>query len=91
MMRMARLTTIIIYQKGLWRQHCSVGDDKSEVDDFTGDHEKEGCKIPAQRRRGRSLTACNAAPPATPHRLQNPKWPPGGPKMAEGVWKGVHP
>ena len=24
-------------------------------------------------------------------RLQNPKWPPGGPKMAEGVWKGVHP
>ena len=30
-------------------------------------------------------------PPATPHRLQNPKWPPGGPKMAEGVWKGVYP
>ena len=26
---------------------------------------------------------------ATPHRLQNPKWPPGGPKMANGVWKGV--
>ena len=26
-------------------------------------------------------------PPATPHRLQNPKWPPGGPKMADGVWK----
>ena len=23
-------------------------------------------------------------------RLQNPKWPPGGPKMAEGVWKGVY-
>ena len=23
--------------------------------------------------------------------LQNPKWPPGGPKMAEGVWKGVYP
>ena len=21
-------------------------------------------------------------------RLQNPKWPPGGPKMADGVWKG---
>ena len=36
-------------------------------------------------------TACNAAQPATPHRLQNPKWPPGGPKMAEGVWKGVYP
>ena len=31
------------------------------------------------------------SPPATPHRLQNPKWPPGGPKMADGVWKGVHP
>merc|ERR1711954_295461 len=30
-------------------------------------------------------------PPATPHCLQNPKWPPGGPKMAEGVWKGVYP
>ena len=29
------------------------------------------------------------SPPATPHRLQNPKWPPGGPKMADGVWKGV--
>merc|ERR1711954_14089 len=26
-----------------------------------------------------------------PHRLQNPKWPPGGPKMADGVWKGVYP
>ena len=31
------------------------------------------------------------SPPATPHRPQNPKWPPGGPKMAEGVWKGVYP
>ena len=30
------------------------------------------------------------SPPATPHRLQNPKWPPGGPKMAEGFWKGVY-
>ena len=30
------------------------------------------------------------SPPATPHHLQNPKWPPGGPKMAEGVWKGVY-
>ena len=28
--------------------------------------------------------ACS--PPATPHRLQNPKCPPGGPKMADGVW-----
>ena len=31
------------------------------------------------------------SPPATPHRLQNPKWPPVGPKMADGVWKGVYP
>ena len=31
------------------------------------------------------------SPPATPHGLQNPKWPPGGPKMADGVWKGVYP
>ena len=31
------------------------------------------------------------SPPATPHRLQNPKWPPGGPKMADGVWKWVQP
>merc|ERR1712115_453897 len=22
---------------------------------------------------------------------RNPEWPPGGPKMAEGVWKGVYP
>ena len=29
-------------------------------------------------------------PPATPQRLQNPKWPPGGPKIADGVWKGVY-
>ena len=25
------------------------------------------------------------------HRLQNPKWPTGGPKIADGVWKGVYP
>ena len=24
-------------------------------------------------------------------RLQNPKWPPGGLKMTEGVWKGAYP
>ena len=30
-----------------------------------------------------------ATPPAMPHRLQNPKWPLGGPKMADVVWKGV--
>ena len=29
------------------------------------------------------------SPPSTPHRLQNPKWRPGGPKMADVVWKGV--
>ena len=29
------------------------------------------------------------SPPATPHRLKNPKWPLGGSKMADGVWKGV--
>ena len=22
--------------------------------------------------------------------LQNPKWPPGGPKMTNGGWKGAH-
>ena len=31
------------------------------------------------------------SPPATPHHLQNAKWPPGGPIMADGVWKGVYP
>ena len=31
------------------------------------------------------------SPPATPHRLQNPKWPPGAPKMVDGVWKEVQP
>ena len=30
-------------------------------------------------------------PPATPHCLQNPNWPPGCPQMADGVWKGVYP
>ena len=27
--------------------------------------------------------------PATPHRLQNPKWPEGGPKMEDMALKGV--
>ena len=31
------------------------------------------------------------SPPAKPHRLQNPIWPPGGPKMSDGVWKRVYP
>ena len=31
------------------------------------------------------------SPPATPHRLQNPKRPPGGPKIADGVWKDGNP
>ena len=31
------------------------------------------------------------SPPAMPHRLQNPKWPPVAPKMADGVLKGVQP
>ena len=29
--------------------------------------------------------------PATPHCLKNPKWPLGGPEMADGDWKGVYP
>ena len=28
------------------------------------------------------------SPPATPHCLQYLRWPLGGPKMADGVWKG---
>ena len=35
-----------------------------------------------------------AAPGALAHRLQrlqNSKWPLGGPKMADGVWRGVQP
>ena len=34
-------------------------------------------QIPAKRRKGHLLTACNAAPPATPHRLLNPIGPTG--------------
>ena len=34
-----------------------------------------------------SLTAKGALA----HRLQNPKLPPGGPKLADGVWKVVYP
>ena len=30
------------------------------------------------------VAAC--VPPAMPYRLLNPKWPTGGPKMADGVW-----
>ena len=85
-------------------------------------------EIPAQRRPGHSLTACNAAPPATPHcllnpkcstssekrsnirlldppikfckffdpiippmRMSNPKQQQEGPKMAQGVLKGLQP
>ena len=29
--------------------------------------------------------------PGTPHRLQNPKWQPGGPKLADRVCKEVQP
>ena len=32
-----------------------------------------------------------AAKGALAHHLQNPKWPPGGPKMADRVWIGVYP
>ena len=32
-----------------------------------------------------------AAKGALANRLQNPKWPPGGPKIVEEVWKGVYP
>ena len=35
--------------------------------------------------KGHSLTACNATAPA------KSKMPPFGPKMADGVWKGVYP
>ena len=38
-----------------------------------------------------SSTGDTRSPPATPHRLQNQKWPPGGPKMAAWVWKGDNP
>ena len=31
-----------------------------------------------------------AAKGALAHRLQNPKWSPGDPKMANGVWEGVY-
>ena len=34
-----------------------------------------------------SGTGGTRSPPATPHRLQNPKWPPGGPKMGDSVWR----
>ena len=34
------------------------------------------------------LTACNAVPPETPHCLQHPKWPPGGPNRLTGSGKG---
>ena len=30
----------------------------------------------------------NPSPSAMAHHMQNPKGPPGGPKIADGVWKG---
>ena len=42
-------------------------------------------KIPAQQCRD------TRSPPAKSHQMQNEKWPLGGPKMADGVWKGVYP
>ena len=42
----------------------------------------------------RKINTSLAAKRALAHclqRLQNPKWPPAGPKMANGVWKGVYP
>ena len=35
-------------------------------------------------------TVCNTKPPASPHYLQNLKWPSGGLKMLDRVWKGVY-
>ena len=32
-----------------------------------------------------------AAKGALDHRLQNPKWLLGGPKMADGIWNGARP
>ena len=40
--------------------------------------------------RGQPLTDYNAAPPALLHHLQYPKWPLGGPKIADRVQKGVY-
>ena len=49
-----------------------------------GSSRKKTYEIPAWRRRGHSLTACNAAPPAKSNMAAR------GPKMADGVWKGVY-
>merc|ERR1711954_502032 len=46
--------------------------------------------LPSQNEKNTSLAAKGALAHSL-HRLSNPKWPPGGPKMAEGVWKGVYP
>ena len=37
-----------------------------------------------------SGTGGTRSPPTMPHLLQNPKWPLGGPKRANGVWKGAY-
>ena len=34
---------------------------------------------------------CTCSMPVTPHHLQNPKWPLGGAKKTDRVWKGVYP
>ena len=49
----------------------------------------EYCQTPIQILS--SYTGGTPLPPAAPHHLQNQKWQLGGPKMADGVWKGLYP
>ena len=52
---------------------------------------RKGCDGGGKKRKKTGKNTSLAAKGALANRLQNPKWPPGGPKMAEGVWKGVYP
>ena len=45
----------------------------------------ESTDVPLYLRMGLKQNTSLAAPGALAHRLQNPKWPLGGPKMADGV------
>ena len=52
---------------------------------FSSFFQIESTDVPLYLRMGLKQNTSLAAPGALAHRLQNPKWPLGGPKMADGV------
>ena len=66
--------------KGVFMIEVNLGTKIEQQFKFTNNNEK--CQASGERG--------THSPPATPNHLQNPKWPPGGPELADGVLKGVY-